>query len=127
MNVPALQALARDGMKYQKRTVTLTEEHLGFSKIVSPGQDNIKDIVNKSGSLPIAVLELQQAFNKHDKDENGVLDVDEATACLVELHLYRSATSPTDRLVSVFTDFSPPTRTATFATGNIKQMFLLFQ
>ena len=110
MNVPVLQALARDGMKYQKRTVTLTEEHLGFSKIVSPGQDNIKDIVNKSGALPIAVLELQQAFNKHDKDENGVLDVDEATACLVDLNLYRSAPSPTDRLMSAFNDFSPPTK-----------------
>ena len=84
------EVLGRDGVKFQKRVATMTEERLCFSKVVHPQQASIVKMT-ESKALPASVLELQKVFHRHDADGNGTLDVEEATECLIELNLYSTA------------------------------------
>ena len=83
------EVLSRDGLKFHKRVAMMTEDALCFTRVVHPSQAAIASTLAQSETK--SVWELRQVFNKYDSDENGVLDIQEATSCLIELEMYTTA------------------------------------
>ena len=74
-------------IKWHARYATLTDFHLGFAKQLDTHSTDAMHWMHTK-KLPTSVSELEEMFQRVDADGNGTLDLEEAKACLVELHLY---------------------------------------
>jgi len=81
------KAISSSGIKWQGRYATLTDFHLGFAK---PLDMHAPEAVHwlHTKKLPTSVSVLEEMFKRFDADGNGTLNIEEAKACLLELHLY---------------------------------------
>jgi len=67
----------------------LTSEHLTFAKMIEAGDSKVTQIFHNTKLLPTETL--RAAFEKHDADDNGDLDLVEASAALKDLGLKAQA------------------------------------
>jgi voltage-gated sodium channel len=81
------KALSSLGVKWHGRYATLTDFHLGFAKRLDMNSTKAMHWMHTK-KLPTSVSLLEETFKKFDGDGNGTLDLEEAKACLIELHLY---------------------------------------
>ena len=81
------KALSSSGVKWHGRYATLTDFHLGFAKRLNMNSAEATHWMHTK-TLPTSVSLLEEMFKRFDADGNGTLDLEEAKACLIELHLY---------------------------------------
>jgi voltage-gated sodium channel len=81
------KALSSSGVKWHGRYATLTDFHLGFAKRLDMNSTEATHWMHTK-TLPTSVSLLEEMFKRFDTDGNGTLDLEEAKACLIELHLY---------------------------------------
>ena len=81
------KVLSTSGVKWQGRYATLTDFHLGFAKRLDMNSAEATQWMHTK-KLPTSVSLLEEMFKRFDTDGNGTLDLEEAKACLIELHLY---------------------------------------
>ena len=81
------KALSSSGVKWHGRYATLTDFHLGFAKRLDMNSTEATHWMHTK-TLPTSVSLLEEMFKSFDADGNGTLDLEEAKACLIELHLY---------------------------------------
>jgi len=74
-------------IKWHGRYATLTEFHLSFAKQLDMHSTEAMHWMHTK-KLPTSVSVLEEMFQRIDADGNGTLDLEEAKACLIELHLY---------------------------------------
>jgi hypothetical protein len=81
------KAISSSGIKWHGRYATLTDFHLGFAKRLDIDSSEAMHWMHTK-KLPTSVSLLEEMFKRFDADGNGTLDLEEAKACLIELHLY---------------------------------------
>jgi len=81
------KALSSSGVQWHQRYATLTDFHLGFAKRLDMNSTQVMHWMHTK-TLPTSVSLLEEMFKRADEDGNGTLDLEEAKACLIELHLY---------------------------------------
>ena len=81
------KAISSSGIKWHGRYATLTDFHLGFAKRLDVNSSEAMHWLHIK-KLPTSVSLLEETFKRFDVNGNGTLDLEEAKACLNELHLY---------------------------------------
>jgi hypothetical protein len=83
----AKKAISSSGVKWHGRYATLTDFHLSFAKQLDMDSTETMHWMHTK-KLPTSVSELEEIFQRVDADGSGTLELEEAKACLIELHLF---------------------------------------
>jgi hypothetical protein len=81
------KAISSSGIKWHGRYAMLTDFHLGFAKRLDIDSSEAMHWMHTK-KLPTSVSELEEIFQRVDADGSGTLELEEAKACLIELHLF---------------------------------------